>query len=92
MCWLLRTSVRKIGGLRQYGISLLSLSRIRYRGLSPYGVASRSCWAIQVSLGDRVTLTWMTFRECSSIMKKAKSERKKRSVTCKKSQAQILSA
>ncbi len=31
--------------------------------------------------GDRVTPTWITFRECSSMMKKAKSEWKKRSVT-----------
>ena len=36
------------------------------------------------SVGDRVTFTWMTFRDFSSMMKKAKSGRKKRSVTCKK--------
>ena len=42
--------------------------------------------------GDRVTPTWITLRECSSMMKKANSERKKRSVTGRKSQAQICSA
>jgi hypothetical protein len=33
--------------------------------------------------------TWMTLRDCRSIMKKANSERKNRSVTGRKSQAQI---
>ncbi len=37
------------------GPNLLSLSRSRYLGLSPYGVASRTCWATQLSVGDRVT-------------------------------------
>ncbi len=41
------------------------------------------------SVGDRVTPTWITLRECSSMMKKANSERKNRSVTGRKSQAQI---
>jgi hypothetical protein len=36
-----------------------------------------------------VTPTWMTLRECKSRMKKANSERKKRSVTCKQSHAQM---
>jgi hypothetical protein len=45
--------------------------------------------ATQESVGVRVTFTWMTLRDCSSMMKKAKSGRKKRSVICKKSQAQI---
>jgi hypothetical protein len=36
-----------------------------------------------------VTPTWMALRECTSIMKKANSERKKRSVTCKKSHAHM---
>ena len=40
--------------------------------------------AVQASVGERVTPTWITLRECSSMMKKANSERKKRSVTCKR--------
>jgi hypothetical protein len=39
-----------------------------------------------------VTPTWITLRDFNSIMEKAKSERKKRSVTGRKSQAQICSA
>jgi hypothetical protein len=74
------------------GPNLRSLSRIKYFGVSPYGVASRSCCPSQGSLGARVTLTWMTLRDCSSMMKKANSGRKKRSVTCKKSQAHISAA
>ena len=74
------------------GPNLLSLSRIRYFGACPYGVASRSCCATQASVGDRVTPTWITFRDFSSMMKKAKSGRKNRSVTCKKSHAQICAA
>jgi len=74
------------------GPNLLSLSRIRYFGASPYGVASRSCWATQASVGDRVTPTWITFRDLSSTTKKEKSGRKKRSVTCKKSHAQTCAA
>src|SRR5215470_6890341 len=69
--------------------NLLSRSRMRYFGPCPKGVASRSCCAVQASVGERVTPTWMTLREDISIMKKAKSERKKRSVTCKKSHAQM---
>src|SRR5207245_10419973 len=41
-------------------------------GVCPYGVASRSCCATQGSVGERVTFTWMTFRDCSSMIKKAK--------------------
>jgi hypothetical protein len=67
--------------------NFLSLSRISYLGVCPYGVASRNCCATQGSVGVRVTFIWMTFRDFSSMRKKAKSERKKRSVTCKKSQA-----
>src|SRR5262249_48291936 len=37
------------------------------------GVASRSCWATQASVGERVTPTWMTLRVLSSMRKKAKS-------------------
>jgi len=72
--------------------NFLSLSRIRYFGACPYGVASRNCCATQGSVGVRVTFTWITFRDFSSIMKKAKSGRKKRSVTCKKSQAHTSAA
>src|SRR5258708_35650748 len=61
-------------------------------GLCPYGVASRSCCATQGSVGEPVTCTWMTFRDCNSMMKNAKSERKKRSVTRGKSQAQTSAA
>src|SRR5258708_3961101 len=43
--------------------------------------------ATQRSVGERVTFTWITFRDFNSMMKKAKSERKKRSVTCKQSHA-----
>jgi hypothetical protein len=40
-------------------------------------------------VGDRVTPTWITRLDVSSMMTNAKSGRKKRSVTCKKSHAQI---
>ncbi len=69
-----------------------SLSRIRQVGVCPYGVASRSCCATQGSVGGRVTFTWITFRDCRRVLKKAKSGRKKRSVTCKKSQAHTPAA
>jgi hypothetical protein len=72
--------------------NLPSLSRMRYLGPTPKAVASRSCCAVQASMGYRVTPTWITLRECSSMMKKANSEWKKRSVTGRKSQAQICSA
>jgi hypothetical protein len=70
--------------------NLLSLSRIRYFGTCPYGVASRSCCATQESVGDRVTPTWITFRDVSSMMKNANSGRKMKSVTCMKSQARSV--
>ncbi len=41
----------------KFGPNLRSVSRSRYRGLSPYGVASRNCCATQGSMGDRVTFT-----------------------------------
>src|SRR3712207_4027872 len=50
---------------------LRSLSRIRYRGRWSKGVASRGCWATQASVGWRVTPTWTTRREPSSMAKKA---------------------
>jgi hypothetical protein len=62
---------------------------MKYFGACPSGVASRSCCATQASVGDRVTPTWITRRDFSSTMKKAKSGRKNKSVTCKKSQAQM---
>ncbi len=58
----------------------------------PSGVASRRGSATQGSVGDRVTPTWITRRVLSSMMKNAKSGRKKRSLTCKKAQAQIAAA
>src|SRR5215467_2223221 len=66
------------------GPNMLSLSQIRYLGACPNGVASRSCWATQASVGDRVTPTWITRRVFSSMRKKAKSGRTKRSVTGKR--------
>src|SRR5260370_39456058 len=53
------------------GPNLLSLSRIRYFGACPYGVASRSCCATQGSVGDRVTPAWITRLELSSMMTNA---------------------
>src|SRR6266700_418569 len=47
------------------GPNLLSLSRMRYFGVCPYGVASRSCCAVHASVGERVTPTWITLRDCS---------------------------
>src|SRR6266513_3665278 len=58
----------------KWGPNLLSRSRMRSFGDCPYGVASRSCWAVQASVGERGdswTPTCMTLRECISIMKKA---------------------
>ncbi len=72
--------------------NFLSFSRIRYVGVCPEGVASRNCCATQASVVERVTFTWMTFRDFSSTRKKAKSGRKKRSATWKKSQAQTSAA
>jgi len=46
-----------------HGPNLLSLSRSRYFGASPYGVASRNCCATQASVGERVTPTWITLRD-----------------------------
>ena len=48
--------------------------------------------ATQGSEGDRVTPRWITRRDFSSTMKNAKSGRKKRSVTCRKSQDQTCAA
>src|SRR6266704_6625091 len=77
----LRISMALVVATRaKHGPNLLSLSQIRYFGACPYGVASRSCCATQGSVGDLVTPTWITFRDLSSMMKNAKSGRKKRSV------------
>src|SRR6266566_7478227 len=46
----------------------------------------------QASVGEGVTPTWITLRDCTSIRKKAKSGRKKRSVTWRKSQDQTCAA
>jgi hypothetical protein len=43
-------------------------------------------------IGDRVTPTWIAFRDFRRVLKKANSERKKRSVTGRKSHAQICPA
>jgi hypothetical protein len=51
--------------------NLPSLSRMRYRGNWSKGVASRSCWANQTSVGWRVTPTWTTRRVPSAITKNA---------------------
>ncbi len=40
--------------------NLLSQSRMRYFGACPKGVASLSCCAVQASVGNRVTPTWIT--------------------------------
>ena len=40
-------------------------------GLLPEGVAARSCWATQASVGWRVTPTWTTRRESSAMTKQA---------------------
>ena len=61
-------------------------------GYLPIGGGARSCCAIQASVGERVTPTWITLRECSSMTKKAKSDRKNKSVTCRKSHAQMFAA
>jgi hypothetical protein len=74
------------------GPNLLSLSRIKYLGACPYGVAPRSCWATQASVGERVTPTWITFRDFRRVRKNAKSGRKNRSVTWRKSHAQTCAA
>ena len=58
---------------------LSSLSRMRYFGPVPNGVASRNCWATQASLGARVTPTCTTRRDPSSTMKKANIGRNSRS-------------
>ena len=93
MNWMKEEAVRFFDATRaKLDPNLRSLSQIRYFGACPYGVASRSCCATQGSVGYLVTPTWITRRVLSSIMKKAKSGRKKRSVTCKKSQAQISAA
>src|SRR5215471_18073854 len=56
---------------------------MRYLGACPNGVASRSCWATQASVGERVTLTWITLRDCSSMRKKA-CERSKEQISDRK--------
>src|SRR4051794_27717301 len=71
------------------GPYLRSLSRMRNRGRSSNGVASRSCWATQASVGWRVTPTCTTRRDPSATTTKAWSGRKSRSVTGRKSQAQV---
>jgi len=89
----LRISIALVVATRaKQGPNLRSWSQIRYFGACPYGVASRRGSATQGSEGDRVTPTWITRRDFSSMRKNAKSGRKKRSVTCRKSQDQIAAA
>src|SRR6266487_4732220 len=54
---------------------------MRYFGPLPKEVASRSCCAVQASVGERLTPTCITLRDFSSMRKKANSQRKRRSVT-----------
>jgi hypothetical protein len=56
----------------KFGPHLRSFSRINYRGLFPYGVASRNCCATQGSVGERVTFTWITFRDCNEGVEEGK--------------------
>ena len=49
---------------------LLSRSRMRYLGASPQGVASRNCWAVQSSVGERVTAVCTIRRVISSMTTK----------------------
>jgi hypothetical protein len=72
--------------------NLLSRSHSRYVGTCHQVSLLEAVRASQASVGDRVAPTWITRRDASSLMKKAKRGRKKRSVTCKKSQAQICAA
>ena len=60
--------------------NLLSLSRIRYFGVWPKGVASRRCWATQASDGDRVTPTWIRLA-CLEIDEEEGKERPKEKVS-----------
>lgn len=62
------------------GPNLLSLSRIKYLGACPYGVASRSCWASQASVGKRVTPTWITFRD-AQLDEEERKERPKEQIS-----------
>jgi hypothetical protein len=55
-------------------------------------VASRSCWAIQASVGERVTLTCTISRLPCRMMTKAKSGRNQASWSWRKSQAQMSAA
>jgi hypothetical protein len=48
-----------VATLAKFCPNFLSLSRMRYFGACPYGVASRSCCATQGSVGARVTFTWI---------------------------------
>ena len=76
----------------KWGPYFASLSRMRYFGASPNGVASRSGWATHSLVGERVTLTWTMRHDPSSVMKQAKRGRKKRSWTCRTSQGQLACA
>ncbi len=59
--------------------NLSPLSRMTYLGPEQYGVASRSYWTAQASVGQRVTLKWTTSRVPWTTKKNAKMGRKKTS-------------
>ena len=71
------------------GPNLLSLSQNQVLGCVPIGGSFSQLLCHPRSVGERVTPTWITFLDFSSMRKKAKSGRKKRSVTWRKSHAQI---
>jgi len=64
--------------------NFLSLFRSRYLALTHTESPLAAVRATQESVGERVIFIWITFRDFSSMRKKAKSGRKKRSVTCKR--------
>jgi hypothetical protein len=70
--------------------NLPSFSRIRNRGPWQCAVASLSDCATQASLGDLVTLKWITLRPSCSMMKNAKMGLKKTPKTWTKSQGPAL--
>ena len=59
------------------GPNLQSLSRMRYFGVCPYGVASRRGSAVQASVGARVTPTCITLRDLSEGVEERKERAEK---------------
>lgn len=90
---ILNTSMPLLSATRSKALpNLLSLSRRMNRGYTPLGVASRSYCATHCCVGWRVTPKCTTQRDESSMTEKAKSVRNVRSMTGKKSQAQMYPA